>query len=265
MIEPEQQPEFPLTLVADDELEARVTEHARELILRVAEFAPRPVLHARIVLRVERDPALQRPAIAKATLDVNGRPVRAHVAAEHIVEAIDLLERRLRRNLEDLEELERAHRHDTGIASAGEWRHGSLPTARPEYFPRPPDERELIRRKSYALSALTAEEAALEMRLLDNDFHLFTDSTTGEEAVVYRHADGPIGLAQLHPTPDRKSRGVVTDPVPAPVMLLENAVGRINLSGEPFLFFVDAQTRRGNVLYRRYDGHYGLVEPATAD
>ncbi|MGZ4393593.1 MAG: ribosome hibernation promotion factor [Gaiellaceae bacterium] len=262
-IEPAQQAVFPLELVADDELAGQVSEHAREMVLRVARFAPRPVLHARIVLRVQPDPALERPAIAKASLDVSGRPVRAHVAAEHMIEAIDLLERRLRRNLEDLEELARARRHETRMAPPGEWRHGSIPTARPEYFPRPPGERELIRRKTFALSPQTPEQAALEMQVLDYDFHLFTNPATGDEAVVYRQSDGTIALAQINPTPDRNPRTFVTDPAPAAVMLLEDAVERLNLSGERFLFFVDPQTRSGNVLYLRYDGHYGLIEPAA--
>lgn len=262
-IEPADQTVFPLELVADDELDPQVIEHAREVVLGVAKFAPRPVLHARIVLRVLPDPALERPAIAKASLDVSGRSVRAHLAAEHMVEAIDLLERRLRRNLEDFEELARARHHETGMVPRGEWRHGSLPTARPEYFPRPPGERELIRRKSFALSPLAAEEAASEMQLLDYDFHLFTNAATGDEAVVYRQSDGTIALAQINPTPAKNPRVFVTDPTPAPVMLLEDAVERLNLGAEPFLFFVDPQTRWGNVLYRRYDGHYGLIERAA--
>ena len=36
-----------------------------------------------------------------------------------------------------------------------------------------------------------------------------------------------------------------------------------NLAKEPFVFFLDEATGRGRVVYRRYDGHYGLV--ATAD
>ncbi|MEU8511076.1 sigma 54 modulation/S30EA ribosomal C-terminal domain-containing protein [Kitasatospora sp. NPDC048722] len=31
-----------------------------------------------------------------------------------------------------------------------------------------------------------------------------------------------------------------------------------------FVFFTDAATGRGNVLYHRYDGHYGLVTPTAA-
>jgi ribosome-associated translation inhibitor RaiA len=140
---------FPISLVADDELGEEVRRHAVDVLREAARHASRPVLHARITRRVHADPAVERPAVAKASLDIGGRPVRAHVASEDIVEAIDLLERRLRRNLEDLEELSRAHRHEIGIEPPGEWRHGSLQTARPGYFPREPEDRELIRRKTF--------------------------------------------------------------------------------------------------------------------
>ncbi len=250
---------FPLSVVADEQLPDEVRERAREVVLRVAGLAPRPVLHARVVLRLHSDPALERPAVAKASLDVSGRPVRAHVAARHMLEAIDLLDERLRRNLEHLDELARADRHETGEVTPGEWHHGGIPTARPEHFPRPPDEREIVRRKTFALSALTPERAALEMRLQDLDFHLFTNADTGEENVVYRRPDGTTALAQI--TPGGPPPPFAVDPAPAPVMLIDGAAQRLNLTGEPFVFFVDAQTRRGNVLYLRYDGHYGLIEP----
>jgi ribosome-associated translation inhibitor RaiA len=258
---PDGQAGFPVSLLADDELGEQVKEHALEVLLGVARHAPRPVLHARMTLRLHHDPARERPAVAKASLDVGGRPVRAHVAASAMLEAIDLLEQRLRRNLEDLDEVTRARRHETGIEPPGEWRHGSLPTARPEYFPRPPEERELIRRKSFALSALTPEEAALELQVLDYDFHLFTNTETDEENVVYRRPDGTIALVQITPLPAGRPSAFPVEPAPAPVLLVEDAVARLNLSGERFVFFVDPATRRGNLLYRRYDGHYGLIEP----
>ncbi len=237
-------PEFPLTLVADDDIPERVRAHAVECLTRVARLAPRPVLHARATLREHRDPARERPAVVKAALDVSGRTVRAHVAAAHLIEAIDLLADRLRRNLEDLEELERTRRHETGVAEPGEWRQGDLPTARPEHFVRPPEERELVRRKTYARSPLTLEEAALELQLLDYDFYLFTNAHTDEENVVHRGPDGRLEHIEK-----------------APVLLADDAIERLDAGGEPFVFFVDPQTRRGNVLYPRYDGHYGLLEP----
>ncbi len=262
---PARQIEFPVSIVADEEISDRLRAHALEMVDRLARLAPRPVIHARVTLRERADPALERPAIAKAALDVSGRQVRAHVAAGQMTEAIDLLEGRLRRNLEDLEELDRTLRRETGVPEPGEWRHGSLPTARPEHYPRPIEERELVRRKTFALSEMSPEEAALEMQALDYDFHLFTNADTGEENVVYRRPDGTAALAQITPAAERGALPLAVDPAPAPVLLVEDAIERLNLSGERFVFFVDAQTRSGNVLYLRYDGHYGLIAPAETE
>jgi ribosome-associated translation inhibitor RaiA len=122
---------FPLTVVSDERVPEEAIERARELLSRVTALSARPVLHARLVLHVQPDPALERPAIAKASLDVNGRSVRAHASAPRMLDAVDLLAERLRRNLEDLDETARAHRHETGTPPPGEWRHGSLPGHRP--------------------------------------------------------------------------------------------------------------------------------------
>jgi hypothetical protein len=87
------------------------------------------------------------------------------------------------------------------------------------------------------------------METLDHDFHLFTSADTGEESVVYRRPDGTIAESQT----------------PAPVLFLEQAIERLDASGEPFVFFVDPQARRGQLLYVRYDGNYGLIEPAVRE
>ncbi|WP_340687998.1 hypothetical protein [Amycolatopsis coloradensis] len=74
------------------------------------------------------------------------------------------------------------------------------------------------------------DEAFFEMHLPDYDFHLFTESGTGQDSVRY-HA-GPTLPRLAQPTPPG-----------------------------PHLFFVDADRGRGSVLYHRYDGHYGLITP----
>lgn len=40
---------------------------------------------------------------------------------------------------------------------------------------------------------------------------------------------------------------------------LEEAIDLLDASEQPFVFFLDPQTGRGRVLYRRYEGHYGLL------
>ncbi len=42
---------------------------------------------------------------------------------------------------------------------------------------------------------------------------------------------------------------------------LEQAASEMNAGGHRVLFCEDAVTGRANVIYRRYDGRYGLIEP----
>ena len=123
-------PDFPFTLVADDDVPEPVRANAVKKLAHVARFAPRPVLHARLTLHTHRDPARPRPAIAKAALDVSGSTTRAYVAAATLIEASDLVAERLRRKLDDLDEVRHARRHDTGVAGPGKWRHGDRSAAR---------------------------------------------------------------------------------------------------------------------------------------
>jgi ribosomal subunit interface protein len=246
----------PVTNAAED--------YAVEKISRLGHFADRDILLARVTLAAEPNPSLQRQAVAKASLDVSGRVVRAHVAAESMDEAVDILEARLRRSLERVAD-RRGPSRDNGMPSPGEWRHGVISGRRPAYFPRPVEERETIAHKAYTLAALLPEEAASEMEDLDHDFYLFTDVATGEEAVVYRRDDGELGLRQMTPIPDRLERvafPMVLDPMPAPTLSHEAATARLTASGEPFVFYADAESGRGHVAYRRYDGHYGRIVPA---
>ncbi|MGZ4482647.1 MAG: sigma 54 modulation/S30EA ribosomal C-terminal domain-containing protein, partial [Gaiellales bacterium] len=215
---------------------------------------------ARVRLRRDADPALQRPAIAKASLDVNGRLVRAHVAAAGMHEAIDILEERMRRRLDELARRDEGRYHETGEASEGEWRHGDLPTQRPEFFPRPADERRIIRHKTPPLGAMTPERAALEMMLLDHDFLLFLDAESGREAVVYRATEGAgeLRLIRSQAVAEQAAAGLPVDQ-PPPRLSVAQAVERLNVSGDRFVFFVDMESHEGALLYRRYDGHYGLI------
>jgi hypothetical protein len=100
------------------------------------------------------------------------------------------------------------------------------------------------------------------MEMMDYDFHLFTESGSGQDSVVYRFGPGPFRLAQLDPRPELiapYSFPVNLLKTPAPVLTAKEAQDRLDATDYPFLFFRDATTGRGSVLYARYDGHYGLV------
>ncbi|ABL03352.1 sigma 54 modulation/S30EA ribosomal C-terminal domain-containing protein [Mycobacterium ulcerans] len=260
--------------VIDVEVSARgdlpgAAEYARTKIGQIGRLAHRPVLSARVRISQHPDPAVSRPVVAQANFNVDGRLVRAQVHGATAQEAIDRLDARLRRRLERVAEHWEARRGQQPDAGRAEWRHESEPRQRDTYFPyfpRPPEEREVIRRKSFTMAPCTVDDAATEMGLLDYDFHLFTEQGTGMAGVLYR--GGPTGyrLALVAPaTADQLSPfelPLSISPHPAPILTEAEAAERLGVLGLPFLFFIDAAQGRAGVLYHRYDGHYGLITPA---
>lgn len=242
--------------VASSDVEYAVTKAEH-----VIGYANQPVLAARVVLTMAQDPALDRPARAEVSLDVNGTQVRAHAVASDLLAAVDLMEEKLRNNLVQLQDRRRTRHRWIGEATEHEWRHGDLPTVRDAHFPRPPAEREIVRRKTFALTAMTPDEAAYEMGLLGHDFYLFTDSGTGKDAVVYVDGAGRFAL-RGDTAPGTDSEALVERLGGAPELSVTEAVSRLELGGEPFVFFLDPDSGRGRVLYIRYDGHYGLITAA---
>ncbi len=264
-----QRPDLPAVLDVEVTTHGKLPgaeDYARTKIGELGRLTHQPVLHAHVKLSEHGDPAVARRVVAQANLDVNGRFVRAQVEGVTEREAIDRLEARLRHRLERAAEHWEAKRGGAPKARPHEWRHQSEPTHRPNYFPRPESERRVMRHKSYSLPTCTVEDAALEIELLDYDFHFFTEEGTQQDSVLYREGPTEYRLAQVNP----ESAGnlapyeipLTISPQPAPRLTVEQAIERIGLLGLPFLFFVDTAHDRGSVLYHRYDGHYGLITPA---
>jgi len=255
------------TVPVQVETHGRVPDGMRELAAAKASssfrFASEPVLSARVTLAVSADPAVPRPAVAQATIDLNGRTVRAQAAGGTMRMAIEHMAARLRVRLDRSARNWAARRGTLPVSEAGEWRHQSIPAHRFAYFPRSAADRAVIRRLGYASHPLTPEEAVAELDLLDYDFHLFTERSTGKDSVIYRVGDR-YRLAQARPEPDRLGSlpaEITLSEHPAPVLTPIEAVGRLEWLGQPFVFFVNPETGRAGLLYHRYDGHYGLVSP----
>jgi ribosome-associated translation inhibitor RaiA len=252
-----------IRVATDERVPAGVVDYARDKIGTLLHLAPAPVLSARVQISRHGDPAVQHRVVAQANLDVNGRLVRAQAEGDSTEEAIDRLQARLRTRLDRVGENWEHRRGGMPSIEPHEWRHQSEPTHRHRWYPRPEDEREILRRKSFTLHRSTIDDAAWDMDLLDYDFYLFTESGTGQDSVLYRAGATGYRLAQLTPprtgdlAPHRIPLTIRTQPAPA--LTTEGAVERLNLLDLPFLFFLDAGHHRGAVLYHRYDGHYGLI------
>jgi len=77
-----------------------------------------------------------------------------------------------------------------------------------------------------------------------------------EKAILRRIADGTA-------EPGRERRVVKTKRFAIEPMFEEDAVTAMEELGHDFYVFVNAENERVSVLYRRKDGHYGLIEPVV--
>lgn len=180
------------TLQVQTEAHGAVPALAAEVAVRkvrsLLRLASEPVLFARVKLTMAADPAVERPAIAQVSLDLNGRLVRAQATGADMREAVNRMSGRLRIRLERAARNWAATRGGKPVPLPREWRHQSLPSPRTPYFPRPPEERKVIRHKTYTLARQSLEEAITELELLDYDFYLLTERATGQDSVLYRTA-----------------------------------------------------------------------------
>ena len=236
-------PTVPVEVTVRGHVPARVRAYTVRKVTRALDRSHASILRAHVIMAFEPDPARAKPARIEISLDADGVPVRARVAADSLHEAADLVEERLRRRLVQLEERMRTRHRWIGLSSEHEWRHGDLPRQSIPYYPRPAESREVVQRKTVAVEPMTQDEAAYDMDLLDLDFYLFTDLATGADAVIYRRPDGGYGLAEQ----------------PVPVLTEAQARERLDVGGERFVFYVESVGGQGRVIYRRYDGHYGLI------
>ena len=245
-----------IELLAQGEIGTDDREYAIRKVQVLCELGHEPVLSAVVKLRLREKTALDLPAIAEASIDLNGAVIRAHAAGQTITEAVDQLDerlsRRLRRRRKRLEDRRRSGEPDTNHRPPG-------------YATIPADERQVVRHKTLALHPMPMEEAADEMDQLDHDFFLFRDADHDLDRVVYHNRSRSIYVVPEVAGEDLP--GDTRPPInPGRLVLnhltLTDAEALLNEGDEPFVFFATPGSDRGQVVYRRFDGHYGLITPA---
>jgi ribosome-associated translation inhibitor RaiA len=249
-------------LSASRDIPRQKAQEAAERLAALDDYADRPVLGGRLTLRLG-SPHSKFRYIADATVLLDGRPLAAHVAGRSVEEAGEAAADRLRRQIRRLIGADVAQRNEPAVIQRAledldpDRRH------RPQARVKPPEEREIVHRRTYVSVPLSTLEAVADLLDLDVDFYLFRHVRMPEDVVVHRRDDGRIGL--LHP------RGsVLADEddvvVPEPSrysepLTLDTARTEMDELNHRFLYFIDAADGRGKVLYLRHDGDYGLVEP----
>ncbi|NUR25415.1 MAG: hypothetical protein HOV83_06120 [Catenulispora sp.] len=117
----------------------------------------------------------------------------------------------------------------------------------------------IARLKSCEPRTLTAPQAAAALADLDLHIHLYADSATGADTVVFR-VGSDLRVASSA-GPSSASAGVPAGEDEVPTLTAAQATVRLKNAQSPFLFYTDAATGRGNVLYQRYDRQLGLLAP----
>lgn len=230
---------------------------AEQTMKRLAELAPGAVLFAKVKVSSsgERDPG--QKIVVQGTMDVSGKVVRAQAAAPDATEALKTVEDRLRRRLNRL-----AARRQARAGPSDSWRKGDLHDRRPTYFDRPPEQRMVARRKTFSPSEqISVSDALFDLEVLDYRFYLFIDVADHKPSVVYEDDSGTTirKIDGSRPSDGTLPMEMTVNETPAPRFTVTAGVESLNVGGTPFLFFHDTERDRAGVLYRRYDGHYGLV------
>ncbi|AYF78061.1 hypothetical protein D7D52_34330 [Nocardia yunnanensis] len=190
------------------------------------------------------------PILVQIDHDLDGR-VRTQVAAPSGA-AVTAAATRLDRHLQRLD----------GFTALRWWSEpGRPPLACPS------ETRPILRRKDIRPRHCDPRAAVAAMDRMDYDAHLFIDSESGQDAVVYWAGPRGVALARRRGTYPARAHGdapLHIDPRKIRTLTDTDAAVLLCERGLPFLFFSDPVHRRGRLLYRRYDGDLGLLVPNSA-
>lgn len=224
----------------------------RELVNDLTEHAPRPVRAAKVKIKCDGDRDPTERSLAQATLTMPGTTLRAESVGEDSSDALSALGAILQGKLYHLDQPGRAP---------------CRRARRPHFIEIEPDQRVVARHKTCSLTRIDSAQAIVRLAELDYRFYLFTDIADDKTTMVAHAGCRETTIQKIDGSPPDgpKAQGVRGILVPPPAGGVLDAVAELNSSGRDHFFFRDLGAD-GNgvasVLYRRYDGHYGVLVEA---
>ena len=154
------------------------------------------VKEADVHLSVARNPRVPQQT-AEVTVFANGTVIRAQERSENLYASIDLVASKLARQLRRFKERHSDHGHRTTPTAANDVLLTERPTedslleGKEAQLPSPG-----VRRKYFAMPAMSLEEARHQLEMIDHDFYLFRDKESGDLQVIYHRNHGGFGVIQ---------------------------------------------------------------------
>ncbi|WP_027006196.1 sigma 54 modulation/S30EA ribosomal C-terminal domain-containing protein [Conexibacter woesei] len=252
--------------VSAPDVPPRLVEQIRRRVAGLERLVDDPPPEVRLTVRpgpARSGPNAQRPFVADASAPDRGRVLAAHALGPTAITAAAAAVERLRRQLRRTRDEEVALRNEPRVIARGIADLRRLERQRPEVARKPAEERRIVHRRTYSVEPEPTLSAVADLLDDDQEFRLFVHVLTREDVVVHWRDDGRVGL--LHPQGSALA-GEGPPVVPEPSRYSEPlplAVARseMDVLDHRFLYFIDEDDGRGKVLYLRYDGDYGLVEP----
>ena len=177
-----------------------IREYTEEKLSRALNNFNGLVKEADVHLSVARNPRVPQQT-AEVTVFANGTVIRAQERSENLYASIDLVAGKLSRQLRRHKERHSDHHHSPGHNASQTANtsdvvvdapvEGSLLEGRTAELPN-----RGVRRKYFAMPAMSLEDAMHQLDVIDHDFYVFRDSQNGSIQVVYRRNHGGYGVIQ---------------------------------------------------------------------
>ena len=136
---------------------------------------------ANVFIRPERDKVKM-----EATISAKGALFRAEDIKQDIFDCIDIVAEKLQKQMSKHKgKMQKRYRGNESV------RFEMIPD-----FEGAEEEAKLVKTKKLQLQPMTADEATLQMEMLQHDFYVFLDEKTDAVNVVYKRKDGEYGLLE---------------------------------------------------------------------
>jgi putative sigma-54 modulation protein len=179
---------------------SRLDAVAREKVARIAKFT-------HDAGRVEVDFAEQQhrrvaeSQLCEITVHLKRHFVKAHACAPEAEAALDLAVDKVGQQVARIKDkrVSRSHPRRRTNGNGNGNGNGVASTEPDALLPDDADDdadARIVKTKRFAAKPMDPEEAALQMDLLGHDFFLFTNTESGNAAVLYRRHDGHFGLIE---------------------------------------------------------------------